>query len=270
VSDVIGILDGDVFAHLACTPRWHDKVKIKDGATIFALDENGIKKEFDYTTEENAKYMEQSWDKFQNDIDKLMGKLFCGDYLMAVGRKENFRLDMYPDYKANRHKRKSAKVNPFVPGIRELAVYEGMAVMADNREADDYVRTWAEEARAVGQDFIICSVDKDLKCIPGRYYNIKHKKIETISEEYARRFYYEQLIAGDPTDKIPGLQGVGPVTATELLFECNTEEEFQKIVVELYKVYYDDHWKDYLLSNGKMIHIQKHLNDYFTLENWKI
>ena len=37
----------------------------------------------------------------------------------------------------------------------------------------------------------------------------------------------------------------------------------------VYEAAYGEEWKDYLLSNGKMIHIQKDLNDHFCISHWK-
>jgi len=267
--------DGDVICYNACVPRWEHKVKYTpEGEQIRKIDKNGEYVPFTYSRKEDQEYMERSWEKLKRDLRILQDTLFCSESLIAVGKRENFRLSMYPDYKANRHKR--AKPVPanhpknFVPMLRELAVYEGLAVWATDREADDLLRIWAGECRKYGIEYIVASIDKDLKCIPGKYWNIKHKKLTKISEEYAMRFYYEQLLKGDPTDNIPGLPDIGDVTAKELLEDYNTEEEFQKVVVELYKVFYEDHWKDYLLSNGKMIHIQRTWDDYFNLEEWNV
>lgn len=271
------IIDGDVFAYHACRPRWLKKAYISHGLAHIELDENGKKKELEFTPEEDAKYLEESWKNFKDDIQYLCDHLYATHYIMAVGGRDNFRFNMYPEYKANRHK-EGVKQNEFVPIIRQRAVEENMAVFADYREADDYIRTWAEEAKAANIDYIICSIDKDLKCIPGKFFDprkdkagkFKHK-VEEISETKALKNYYEQLLKGDPTDNIPGISGLGPKTATKLLALCKTEEEMQEVVVDEYmKSYGFDKWKDYLLSNGKMIHLQKNLNDYFSISNWNI
>lgn len=262
MSDML-LIDGDVLAYHSCPPRWQDKVKIEDGIAHKELDEDGKNKEIEFTTVEDQKYMNITWDKFQYKLQDLLNKTFCEEYMMAVGNRDNFRTEMYPDYKGHR-----VSTNIFVPALRELAVYEGLAVFAENREADDYVRTWATECEEAGRGHIVCSIDKDLRCIPGKYYHMQKEKLEIISEADAKRFYYEQLLMGDPTDKIPGVPGIGPVSAGEFLMYCKTDEEYRREVVNIYKASFDDQWRDYLLSNGKMIHIQRHLKDYFTLEEW--
>jgi 5'-3' exonuclease len=92
-----------------------------------------------------------------------------------------------------------------------------------------------------------------------------------ISTEDAMRHYYQQLLKGDPTDNIPGVPRIGDVKAARILSECKIESEFQEKVVEQYLIAYgEDKWKDYLLSNAKMIHLQKHKDDYFSFSSWPI
>jgi DNA polymerase-1 len=175
----------------------------------------------------------------------------------------------------NRHGKPST--NPaaeFVPSLRELAVFEGYAVPSDGREADDLLRTWANEARRAGKDYIICSIDKDLRCIPGKHYWMhfqpeKQMMLE-ISEEQAKRFYYEQLLKGDPTDNIPGVPRIGEVKASKIITACDTEAEMQEAVVEQYVIAYGDVWYDYFISNAKLIHLQNHYHDFFDCRHWPI
>ncbi len=259
---MIAIIDGDVLAYQACRPRWQEKAPqyIKYGM-------DGKKIPIEYTKEEDRKYMEESWQNFQDDLQKVVDATYSSDFLMAVGgdSSQNFRKIMYPDYKGHRQ-----SDNLFVPAIRKLAVLNGLAVEADDREADDCVRFWAEESRAHGIDYTICSIDKDLRCIPGKYYHLRDKKLEVISEADALRFYYAQLMAGDPTDKIPGVPGIAMIKALKALDGYDSEEDFQEVVVSMYIDAYEDDWKNMLLSNGKMIHIQKTPTDYFNFDNWPI
>ena len=275
MADIL-LIDGDVLAYHACRPRWLKTATIENGKAHIQLDVDGKKIPLEYSEDDDSKYLEESWTNFKQDLENLKDYLWTSDYLMAVGGRDNFRKTMYPEYKMNRHK-EGVKQNEFVPVIRERAVDEGLAVFADNREADDYLRVWAEECREYNLEHIICSVDKDLRCIPGKYFNIKKKngkfinEVENISEMDAIKLYYNQLLQGDPTDKIPGIPGLGPVIAKRLIAPCKTEEEMQELVVDEYiKAFGYEEWKDYLLSNGKMIHLQKNLNDYFTISDWDI
>jgi 5'-3' exonuclease len=151
-----------------------------------------------------------------------------------------------------------------------MAVEDGLAIEAHGREADDYLRIWATEAMKAGDPYVIMSIDKDLKCIPGKHYNIKHEELSDVSDKYALRFFYQQLLSGDPTDNIPGVLKIGLIKVEKYLLNTETEEEMQEIVVTTYLEAYGESWYDYLLSNGKMIYLQKDLNDYFSISHWPV
>ena len=94
------------------------------------------------------------------------------------------------------------------------------------------------------------------------------EQVVEISEFEAARHYHEQLLKGDPTDNIPGVAGVGPIKATQLLADCETVEEMQQVVIDVYRAVYNDNWYNELIINGKLIHILAHPGDSFTLDNW--
>lgn len=265
---MLAIIDGDVLAYGACRSRWQDKVQ--DNVRVRELDEEGNEKPLDFSKKEDQLYLQECWQNVQTNLEKLLGTVFCDDYVMAVKGKDNFRDLIYSDYKANRAKN-VRNVNLFVPTLRKLMVKSDLAIEAHGREADDMLRIWAEQCRQSGREYVICSIDKDLKCIPGRHY-LMHKEIMVdVSESEAMRHYYEQLLKGDPTDNIPGVPRVGEVKAAKILAPFNTEEEFQEQVVEQYLIAYgEEHWKHYLLANGKMIHLQRDVADYFSFFDWPI
>jgi 5'-3' exonuclease len=266
----IAIIDGDVLCYQACKSRWEKKARIEDGVSFVALDDDGKRVALEYTKEEDRHYLEECWENFKKELNTLLDTVYCDEYLMAVKGSDNFRNLLYPEYKLNRHA-DPTKQNVFVPVLRQLAVMEEYAIESTGREADDLLRIWAEEAARNGDDYVICSIDKDLKCIPGRHWLMHKKEFLEISEEEALRHYYQQLLKGDPTDNIPGVPRVGEVKAAKILAPFNTEAEFQEQVVEQYLIAYgEDKWKDYLLSNGKMIHLQKDKDDYFNFKSWPI
>jgi len=266
---MLAIIDGDVLAYQACRPRWQKKVVPVNGVYYVELDEHGKKVPLVFDKEEDREYLEESWLNFQEDLKTMTDALFCNDYLMAVKGDGNFRYGLLPTYKMNRHKDPS-KQNNFVPLIRKLAVLEDLAVESINCEADDMMRIWAEEARLAGKDYTICSIDKDLKCIPGKHWNMKKRTLEEISVEAALKHYYIQLIKGDPTDNVRGVPGIGDVKAEKLLKSLSKEEEYQEVVVDQYMKGYGEDWEQQLIINGRMIYLQKHLNDHFRINDWPI
>lgn len=270
------IIDGDVMAYHACTKR---PAPVDPFLNVLSdIDEPPQEdvQENPYTEAEDEAYKQTVWRNFKRNLEQIKENFFTNNYVMAMKGVGNYRDDLYCDYKKQRSTNKhQANLRPFVTYIRKRAVEEGMATFAHGREADDLIRIWSNEAKAIGQDFIIVSVDKDLLCIPGKHYVIDKKdmrssKLVVMSELEACRHYYEQLIKGDMTDNIPGVIGIGPKKAESLLKNCTSEEEMQEVAVGLYYSVYGDEWMNQLLSNGKMIHIQNSYDDYFRCSHWKV
>jgi 5'-3' exonuclease len=266
----VAIIDGDVMAYQACKPRWMKHAQTReDGVALIRLDANGKKVPLEYTADEDKEYLLTSWETFKRDLQKLVEDVFADTFVMAVKGSSDFRKRIFPGYKMHRKDTDyGEQLIRFVTSIRELAVIEELAIRADGREADDLLRIWAEEARANGHEIVICTIDKDLKCIPGLYHNTKKGTTEEISEFEATLFYYKQLLMGDATDGIPGIKGVGPKTADRLLKDVSSESEMQAIVVEQYAIAYGEQWLNQLLTNGKLIHLQRNFDDYFTCRHW--
>jgi 5'-3' exonuclease len=269
----MAIIDGDVLCYLSFEPRWEYSVDAQ-GQKIMVYDEERQKfvpKMREYTKDEDALYLRQTWDRFKRKLTELVEKLYCDDYLMAVQGDYNFRSEVYDLYKNNRSsKSKPSEMSRFIPTLRKLVVHEDLGIASHGCEADDYIRIWARQCEENGKDFVIASIDKDLKCIPGKHYNIKSETIEEISHEQALRLYHEQLLSGDQIDCIPGIPGIGPIKATRALQDCKTLDEFQCRVVEVYIDSFGENWKQHLLANGKLIHIMRHETDWFNLQDWPV
>lgn len=270
----VAIIDGDILCYLSFEPRWNYTTKA-DGTVISTYNPKTDKYEKEvktYTKEEDAKYLRESWERFQKKTAEAVEEQFCTEYLMAVQGPDNYRVDLFDLYKqqASRTTAKPSEITKFVPILRKLAIAHGLAIGSDGREADDYIRMWAEESRAAGIDFVICSNDKDLLCIPGKHFNLKTKIFSIVDKAAALRLYYEQLLQGDATDNIPGIPGIGPKKAAKILAHCTTVGEFQKTVVNTYIASFETNWKQHLLSNGKLIHIQRHEYDWFDLKDWPV
>lgn len=266
----IALIDGDVLCYLSFEPRWNF-VTDKSGQIVKTWNnetQSFEKKVKEYTKEEDQQYKKETWERFKKKVQETIEEVYADEYLMVVQGVDNFRLKLYDLYKFRDGK--PSEMSQWVPMLRQLAVLEDLAIASDGREADDYLRIWAEESRLAGKDFVVCSNDKDLLCIPGLHYNIKKKEFITVNEEQALRLYHEQLIMGDPIDKIPGIPGIGPKRAEKILKDCKTVDDFQETVVETYISMFGDSWKQHLLANGKLIHLQRHLNDWFDLSDWPV
>jgi len=155
---------------------------------------------------------------------------FNPKYLVAVfdGGGKNFRHDMFPDYKANRPSAPEDLKIQF-PIAREVVDILGIKhVERYGFEADDLIATIASKYKdRVGQ-IVIISSDKDLmQLIDDKvcfYDALKQKYIK--SDDVVEKFGVLPVevldylaIVGDSSDNIPGVKGLGPKAAVELIKE---------------------------------------------------
>ena len=137
-----------------------------------------------------------------------------------------FRNDIYPDYKANRPE-PPAELVPQFPLVREATRAFGLpAIEVAGFEADDLIATYVRDARARGDRVTIVSSDKDLMQLVGdgviMLDPIKMREIG--ADEVRERFGVGpdkvidvQALAGDSTDNVPGVPGIGVKTAAQLI-----------------------------------------------------
>lgn len=152
--------------------------------------------------------------------------------LESVG--PTFRHTLYPPYKAQREKMPE-DIAAAIGQAEELARAWGIrTVRAEGFEADDVLGTLAERGAAQGFKVVIATPDKDLGQLAGPSVSILHPgdeaplSAEAICAQWglaepARMVDYLAL-AGDASDNIPGVPGIGPKTAVKLLREFGTLE----------------------------------------------
>jgi DNA polymerase-1 len=139
-----------------------------------------------------------------------------------------FRKQIYPEYKANRQ----APPEDLIPQfglIREATrAFNLPCIEIEGYEADDIIATYARQAEAVGAETTIISSDKDLmQLVTDRvhmYDAMKDKQISIpdVIEKWGvppEKMIDLQSLTGDSTDNVPGVPGIGPKTAAQLLLE---------------------------------------------------
>jgi len=275
----IALIDGDVLAYFAAYNAYqryvtrYEKEEVQEhGRVLINLDEHGNKVARCVRVEDEPDCLMDALAIFKKDVKHILDNLYAEDKMIAIKGNDNFRDYFFEDYKKPRHKRaKSNPVSAMVTEVRKLLEYERLAKPAHGREADDYLRIWQLECLERGDTPVICSVDKDLRCIPGLHYHLKTKEVIKVEETEGLRFFYSQLLQGDPTDNIPGLAGVGPKKADAVLEGVTDELEMQEIVVSYYlEKMGEDAWLDFLNFNGKLLHIQRHEEDWFDASEWEL
>jgi DNA polymerase I len=141
---------------------------------------------------------------------------------------KTFRNEIYEDYKAHRPPAPEELVPQF-PLIREAVKAFNVACVEQlGYEADDLIATYARHVVDLGGDVTIVSSDKDLMQLvrPGVVMLDAMKAKKLAREEVIEKFGVPpdkvvdvQALAGDSTDNVPGVPGIGVKTAAELINE---------------------------------------------------
>jgi 5'-3' exonuclease len=153
----------------------------------------------------------------------------------------NFRYNIYPEYKANR----KAYRPKWLEECKEFLITQYGGNVTNGYEADDGIGIEATERGPA--DITICSIDKDLKQIPGRHHNWVKNEFTDIGELDGLYNFYWHVLVGDSSDNVKGCPKIGEVKATKHLSNGHTPTDWFQIVRGLYS---DD---DLFLLNGKLI-----------------
>jgi DNA polymerase-1 len=171
---------------------------------------------------------------YVNILTKLLDEAHA-THIAAIfdAERKNFRHDIYADYKANRPPPPEDLVPQF--SLVRLAT-EAMnlsVIELPGFEADDVIATYARQAREQGMEVIIVSSDKDLMQLiqPGvtMFDAMKNKPLgpEDVIEKFGvgpEKVIDVQALIGDSVDHVPGVPGIGPKTAAELIRQFGSLE----------------------------------------------
>jgi DNA polymerase I len=141
---------------------------------------------------------------------------------------QTFRTKLYPDYKAHRPDPPD-DLRPQFPLIRDaVRAFDLPSIEMSGYEADDLIATYVREARAAGATVTIVASDKDLMQLVGdgvvMYDTMKDRRIDIpeVIEKFGvppGKVIEVQALIGDSTDNVPGVPGIGPKTAAQLISE---------------------------------------------------
>jgi DNA polymerase-1 len=156
--------------------------------------------------------------------------------------RKTFRNEIYSDYKANRSEAPDDLAPQFEYIRKSVLAFNLPSVELINYEADDLIATYVDEILTFGAKVTIVSSDKDLMQL--------YKKNVRIFDPMKNKFIHEddihnkfgvdaskvidvQALAGDSSDNVPGVPGIGVKTAAELINKYGTLEKLLKSAHEI-------------------------------------
>jgi hypothetical protein len=168
-------------------------------------------------------------------LENTLNEIGAVDYRIWLSGSKNFRdkVAVTRPYKGNRD---GTPKPAYYMDVADYLVGSWNATYTDGIEADDAIGIAAMEAKAAGKDYCIVSNDKDLLQIPGTHYNWVTKEFSTVSPKEAKSQLFSQILSGDSTDNVPGLEGIGPATAAKILEGAQSPEEMVDRVVGQYQL----------------------------------
>ena len=156
--------------------------------------------------------------------------------------RKNFRNEIYKDYKANRSEAPDDLAPQFEYIRKAVDAFNVPSIEQLNYEADDLIATYAKQIIKAGGKVTIISSDKDLMQLVSKEIRLfDPMKSKVIGEkEVLEKFGVKpeqvidvQSLAGDSSDNIPGVPGIGIKTAAELINKYKNLETLLKKAQEI-------------------------------------
>ena len=156
--------------------------------------------------------------------------------------RKTFRNEIYSDYKANRSEAPDDLVPQFEYIRKSVLAFNLPSVELLNYEADDLIATYVDKILSTGAKVTIVSSDKDLMQLYKknvRIFDPMKSKFIT-NEDVLKKFGVGpdkvidvQALAGDSSDNVPGVPGIGVKTAAELINKYGSLEKLLKLSHEI-------------------------------------
>ena len=156
--------------------------------------------------------------------------------------RKNFRNEIFKDYKANRSEAPDDLAPQFEYIRKAVEAFNVPSIEQINYEADDLIATYSKQIINAGAKVTIISSDKDLMQLVSkniRLYDPMKSKVIGEKEVYEKfgvkptKVIDVQSLAGDSSDNIPGVPGIGVKTAAELINKYNNLENLLKKADEI-------------------------------------
>ena len=156
--------------------------------------------------------------------------------------RKTFRNEIYSDYKANRSEAPDDLAPQFEYIRKSVLAFNLPSIDLVNYEADDLIATYVDQILKKGAKVTIVSSDKDLMQLfkkdvrifdPMKNKFISEEDIQTKFGVDSSKVIDVQALAGDSSDNIPGVPGIGVKTAAELINKYGNLDKLLKFAHEI-------------------------------------
>lgn len=177
---------------------------------------------------------------------RILNETQVSEYQAFLTGGENFRKILYPDYKANR----TQPPPKMLGACQEFLIKEWNAKMVHGYEADDAIGMAHDPEKT-----LIAANDKDFKQLVGEHYNFVRLEWDVVDEETAEFNFWCQMLIGDSTDNIRGVDGIGKTKAPRILRGMDVQQMYNTVQ----DLYNDD---ERFLKNFRLLRILRNPIEY--------
>lgn len=205
------VIDGDIVAYTAAAIA-QETYEFTPGSRAVFLDRERAKREANKL------------------INKYADQVGADDVIVALSDPVvNFRKELWKGYKRTRTPDKKPEL---LQEVRSMIDREWTVRQRPTLEGDDVIGQLVTQPGGFDK-YVVVSIDKDLRGVPCQLYNPERpdEGIVEVDRLDADRFFYTQVLTGDPVDEYPGCPGVGPKSPYVLAVNAATDEEDMWAVV---------------------------------------
>lgn len=159
-------------------------------------------------------------------INQIMYNTSADSHEVWLSGPDNFRYKIYPEYKANR---KDMKRPAHLEDCKAFLVTAFDAKLPTIWEADDMLGYYQSN------DTVIATIDKDLLMVPGKHHNWVKAIDREVTPLDGLKHFYKQMLIGDRSDNIIGVNKIGEVKAGRIIDPLENEQDMLEGVFQLYE-----------------------------------
>lgn len=185
---------------------------------------------------------------FSERLNEIITQTNSDGFTLCLTVGKCFRYEIYTDYKGNR---KGIEKPTHFKFLKDFIIEHFPNFKNPYYEADDLIFILKKHYEQKGFETILCINDKDCLQYEGVYYDYHKKEFVTVDKDSAVINLYTQLITGDTSDNIKGIEGKGVKFASEFI----TKETSLGHILDLYCDKYGESGIDLFYKYYKVLKI---------------
>lgn len=266
----VALIDGDIFVYRCAFAAEKTKYLVTDSDSY----QDPVSFEAAKEAKEYAKgFSSEVWSRkivepvenalqaVKTTIEGLLEKTHAKAYRLYLTGTGNFRHEVAV---TNPYKDRRQERPKYYDDVRNYLITQYGAIVVNGIEADDALGI---DLTKIGRDGFIVSNDKDLGQIVGWHYNWVDNRVYEVSAKQSAHALYTQILAGDATDTVVGIPGIGVVTAAKLLSDSRNIRDLLSRSWDAYRHHFAD-WPvtktwAYFIEQANLVYILRKEGERF-------